>query len=103
MESGANFLAPFAPGGESVSQLVQRVDRARKRIAEAHGADDDLLIVAHSGSVRGLLIGLLDLPIEAFWRFRPMPGSLSIVTVSEGMAVAELWNGTAHLGASHAG
>ena len=103
MESGASFLAPFAPGGESVRQLVRRVDRARKRIAKAHGMDDDLLIVAHSGSVRGLLIGLLDLPVEAFWRFRPLPASLSIVAVSEGAAVAELWNDTSHLGAGHAG
>ncbi len=84
-------------------QLVWRVDRARKRIGKAHGVDDDLLIVAHSGSVRGLLIGLLDLPVEVFWRFRPRPGSLSIVAVSETAAVAELWNDTSHLGAGHVG
>jgi broad specificity phosphatase PhoE len=103
MDAGVHFLSPFAPGGESVEQLVGRVDRAQKLIANAHGDDDDLLIVAHSGSVRGLLMRLLDLPLESFWRFRPLPGSLSIVAVSGADAVVELWNDTSHLGGNHAG
>lgn len=87
-----------APGGESAAQVLERVKAARDQIRAAHADSDDLLVVAHSGSLRALLVALLDLPMAASWRLRLDPGSLSIVSVHQRGATLDLWNDTGHLG-----
>ncbi len=86
-----------APGGESAAQVLARVAVARDRLKAAHAHDDDLLIVAHSGSLRALVVALLDLPVSASWRLRLTPGSVSIVSVHQRGATLDLWNDTGHL------
>lgn len=107
-EAGRRFAAEYAemmrmstgsamPGGESPAQVIERTRRVRDRLLAAHGHDGDLLIVGHSGSIKGLLVALLDLPVEAFWRFRLLPSSISIVGVHNPGATLDGWNDTAHL------
>ena len=81
-----------APGGENTGQLLHRVRRFYERAAELHGASENVLVVAHGGSIRALLICLLGLPDDRFWQFRVDCGSLSVVSNHPGGRVLELWN-----------
>ncbi|MCI0768672.1 MAG: histidine phosphatase family protein [Chloroflexi bacterium] len=89
-----------APGGESAADVLKRACIARDRLIAAH-PDDDLLVVAHSGSLRALVVALLDLPLEASWRFRIEPCSVSIVSMHRRGATLELWNDVTHLEPAH--
>ena len=84
------------PGGESVTHLIARTSKLRDQLVAAH-PDDDLLVVGHSGSIRGLLLSLLGLPPDAFWRFRLVPASFSIVTLHNPGVTLESWGDTSHL------
>ena len=81
-----------APGGENTGQLLHRVRRFYERAAERHGPSENVLVVAHGGSIRALLVCLLGLPDDRFWRFRVDCGSLSVVSNHPGGRVLELWN-----------
>ena len=87
----------MAPGGESLATMASRVGEAEARIRAAHGPDDDVLVVGHSGSVRALALRLLDLPLANFWKLRIVPGSLGVISVVEDTAILERWNDTHHL------
>ncbi len=86
-----------APGGETAAQVTERAKVAGDQIAAAHGLDQDVLIVAHSGSLRALAVALLGLPVSASWRLRLDPASLSVISVHARGATLDLWNGTTHL------
>lgn len=90
----ANFAAP---GGETTAQLLGRVRRFYARTIERHDPEENLLIVTHGGPIRALLVLLLGLPREYFWRVRVDLGSLSIVSNQTGGRVLEMWNDTSHL------
>lgn len=85
------------PGAETAIEVTERARRFRDGLLATHGPADDLLIVGHSGSLKGLLVTALGLPVEAFWRFRLVPASLSIVTIHDPGATLDLWNDTSHL------
>lgn len=86
-----------APGGEDMPRMLKRVRRFCARAAERHDPAEDVLVVAHGGSVRALLVCLLGLTEEHFWRFRVDCGGLSIISNHPGGRVLEVWNDTAHL------
>ena len=86
-----------APGGEDTSQLLERVGHFCERVSRRHDAEEDLLIVAHAGSIRALVICLLELKKADFWRFGVDPTSLSAISNHPGGSVLELWNDTSHL------
>ncbi len=86
-----------APGGENTGQLLERVGRFCERMSRRHDADEDLLIVAHAGSIRALMLCLLELDKADFWRFGVDPTSLSAISNHPGGRVLELWNDTSHL------
>ena len=86
-----------APGGEDTAQLLDRVRRFSTSAAKRHDPAEDLLIVAHAGSIRALLVCLLDLADEYFWRSRVDCTGLSIISNQPGGRVLELWNDTSHL------
>ena len=86
-----------APGGEDTAQLLDRVRRFSTSAAKRHDPAEDLLIVAHAGSIRALLVYLLDLTDEYFWRSRVDCTGLSIISNQPGGRVLELWNDTSHL------
>ncbi|MBI3743401.1 MAG: histidine phosphatase family protein [Chloroflexi bacterium] len=86
-----------APGGENMAGVLERVKSARDMIVAGHTLDHDVLIVAHSGSIRALFVALLELPVTAAGRIRVDPASVSIVAVHERGATLDLWNDTSHL------
>ena len=86
-----------AHGGESTAQMLDRVSRFCANTQRLHDVDEDILVVAHGGSLRVLLVCLLDLPIELSWRFRLDCASLSVVSNPTGARVLSLWNDTGHL------
>ena len=92
---GDNAFA--APGGEDTAQILERVQRFSTKAVDRHDPDDDILIVAHGGPIRALVVCLLGLPDDRFWRFQVDCGSLSIVSIQENGRVLELWNDTGHL------
>ncbi|MDE2896274.1 MAG: histidine phosphatase family protein, partial [Chloroflexota bacterium] len=85
------------PGGENAYDVIERVRRFHERALLRHGEGDNLLVVAHGGSLRALLVCLLDLPAEYFWRVHVNTASLSIVRGFDGSGVLHLWNDTSHL------
>lgn len=92
---GDNAFA--APGGEDTAQVLERVNQFATRAVDRHDPDEDLLIVAHGGSIRALVVCLMGLPDDHFWRFQVHCGSLSIVSIQDKGRVLELWNDTGHL------
>jgi len=93
MGDGEDF-AP--PGGESTKELVERI-KGFVFSTKASNAEGTLLIVGHGGSLRALIICLLELPNSAFWRLYLDPASLSEVEVYPQNAVLRLLNDTSHL------
>jgi len=81
------------PQGESVHDLMLRVGSFASRVGAAQ-AQGSLLVVGHGGSLRGLILHLLGLPVSAFWRLRLAPASLSIVEASLEGAALTLLNDT---------
>ena len=92
---GDNTFA--ALGGEDTAQILERVKRFATKAIDRHDPDEYLLIVAHGGSIRALVVCLLGLPDDRFWRFQIDCGSLSIVSIQHKSRVLELWNDTGHL------
>ncbi len=89
------------PGGESVHDIVRRVDPLISRLKAAHASDaENILVVGHGGSLRALLVGALGLPLGAFWRFQLAPASISILSLYSEGATLDLWNDTSHLASS---
>ncbi len=101
MMSAGLFFA--FPGGESTADLVRRVAPLARAIADAHrDTDDNVLIVAHAGSLRALTLAVLDMPADYFWRFRLSPASVTLITLYSQGGVLDVWNDTSHLGPSRA-
>lgn len=94
MISGDHDFAP--PGGESVTQLLERTGRFVERV-KSQVTEGDLLAVCHGGSVRGLVVHLMGFPASAFWNLRVDLASLSIIEVYPNRPVLSLFNDTSHL------
>ncbi|MSQ12042.1 MAG: histidine phosphatase family protein [Dehalococcoidia bacterium] len=84
-----------APGGESAADVGARVRRFVERTRSQH-QDRNLLVVAHGGSLRMLLVTLLGLPLESSPRFILDPASLSVVEVHTSGSWLIRWNDTSH-------
>lgn len=84
------------PGGESISDLDERVRKFPDRL-EAHDTEETVLVVAHSGVLRLLICHLLQVDIWHWRQFRTDLASLSIVETSSQGATLYLLNDTFHL------
>ncbi|MCU0602913.1 MAG: alpha-ribazole phosphatase [Desulfobacterales bacterium] len=74
-------LAGFRPpGGESFSDLQERVVRCVERIAA--DAAGDVCMVTHAGVIRVLICHCLQMPLANLFRIRLDYGSLSVVDVA---------------------
>jgi broad specificity phosphatase PhoE len=58
---------------------------------------DNVLIVGHGGALRAAFVALMQLPLEANWRFIMANCGLSVVDVFPDNAVLRLFNDTCHL------
>ena len=74
-----NWQTYAPPNGESFQQFKQRVDHAITGQIISHD-DQTLLIVGHQGSLRVLLLSLLQLPEKVFWQFSFQQGTYSLLT-----------------------
>jgi alpha-ribazole phosphatase len=89
-------LALSFPGGESITDLNDRVTGFISRL-EAHGQEENVLIVAHSGVLRLLLCNLMDLPLRHWRQLRLGLASLSVLDTYPEIAILSLLNDLSHL------
>jgi alpha-ribazole phosphatase len=92
-----DMLHAAAPGGENLEQLASRVNDTFERIMSEH-ASEDVLVVAHGGSLQILLCLLLGLSPLDYWKFYFSRASLSIIHLYDEGPVINLLNDTCHLG-----
>ncbi len=78
------------PGGESLAQMLQRVQAELAAIACSGDSpmDGDVVIVSHGGPLRVLLCSILGMPFERQWQLRLDPGSLSAIDL---LPIHEPW------------
>jgi len=93
MMDAQNF-AP--PGGESLIQVLERTGRFVTQV-KTQVPEGNLLVVCHGGSLRGLIVHLLGLPIDKLWSLQVDLTSLSIVDIHPNRAVLVLFNDVSHL------
>ena len=84
------------PGGESTRQTSLRIGSFVAEVRHRH-PDDNVLIVGHGGALRAVFVALMELPLEANWRFFLSNCSLSVVDIYPDNAVLRLYNDTSHL------
>ncbi len=84
------------PGGETLEQVAERCAEFLSTTLPRHGHSEKLLVVGHGGSVRGVIISALGLPISTYRVFHFSNASLSILDTGEHPG---LWllNDTCHL------
>jgi alpha-ribazole phosphatase/probable phosphoglycerate mutase len=82
------------PGGEPLPVVSERVQAALARIAAAHPAGDDVLVVAHGGVISVYACYLLGCSFNDLWRLRVDNASLTVVRPPRLVSL----NDTAHLG-----
>ena len=88
------------PGGESATDLWQRVGNFANELVANHPEKATIFVVAHGGSLQALLAQLLALCITDQWRFQFDNTSISIVkehAVAPHVWQAKLVNDTHHL------
>lgn len=71
-------LAMEFPGGEKFLDFIKRVESFKTRL-DKHGDPKSVLIVAHGGPLRTLLLSLLGIDQNSWWQLRIDNASLSIV------------------------
>lgn len=79
------FMEPdrYAPlHGESLPDVVQRIQHALIHILYNQSSSHDIIIVSHGGALRGLLCTLLGMPLHRQWRLRIDPASITVVDLS---------------------
>ncbi|MEO7477809.1 MAG: histidine phosphatase family protein, partial [Lysobacteraceae bacterium] len=75
------------PGGESVTDVLDRAWPAFERACAGLGDADTLLVVAHDAVNRVLLCRILGMPLAKLWSFRQAPTTLNLL---EGASVDRL-------------
>jgi alpha-ribazole phosphatase len=71
------------PGGEPLPDFQQRVITTWQEMLNRH-VGKHLLLVGHAGMMRILLLHLLDLPLESFYRFDPRNASIVRIRIDSG-------------------
>ena len=94
--SMANDLDFAPPGGETIRETSARLAGIVQRVKDAH-MDQSALIVGHGGSLRAGIVSLLDLPLEANWKFAMGNCSLTVIYTYPDNAVMHLYNDTSHI------
>jgi broad specificity phosphatase PhoE len=93
------LLLDRPPGGESLDELGARVGMARDAAVAAHPGGT-LVVLTHTGPIRGVVRAALDAGPAALWRLRVDPasattltlwpdGGLEVVAVNEAVALSE--------------
>ncbi len=84
------------PNGESVPDLAKRVQPAYQDILRAH-PDQDVIVVAHGGTLQVMLVLALELPLEDYRKLWLSNASVSELHLEAGRAILFRLNDTNHL------
>lgn len=89
----------FAPdGGESDLQVHNRVKAVADDLLARHAnSEGNILVVAHGGSLRALIVSLMRMRTEYMWRFNMKNCGISVVSVWDSGSRLDLLNDTNHL------
>ena len=94
--SMVNDLDFAPPGGETIRETSRRLAGIVQRVKDAH-LDQSTLIVGHGGSLRAGIVSLLDLPLEANWKFAMSNCALTVIYTYPDNCVMHLYNDTSHI------
>jgi alpha-ribazole phosphatase len=84
------------PGGESLTDFNDRVAGFQRRLG-GWPPEANILVTAHSGTLRTLSCRLLGLNAECRWQFQLDLASLSIIDVYPEGSIISRWNDISHL------
>jgi len=87
------------PGGESLQDLAARAANAVRMVLTRH-AGETVVLVGHDSVNRALLLGLLDLPLSAYWRIAQTPCCLNEIDLTGADVCIRSINETLHLEAT---
>ena len=87
------------PGGESDLEVHNRVKEVADELLAQHANNGgNILVVAHGGSLRALIVSLMDMRTEYMWRFHMNNCGISVVRVLDnGRAILDLHNDINHM------
>jgi broad specificity phosphatase PhoE len=88
-----------APEGETLEELQQRALAGAAEILHAHGGGP-VVIVAHGGSIRSLICGLLEWPLASHRQLRLDNASISRIDFGPYGPTLTAFNDTCHLAGS---
>jgi broad specificity phosphatase PhoE len=91
-----NDLDFAPPGGETMRQATARLSQFVAEVRRRH-LSDNVLVVGHGGTLRSLVVALLELPLEANWKFVMGNCALSVFDIYPDNAVMRLYNDDSHL------
>ncbi|MCK4507171.1 MAG: alpha-ribazole phosphatase [Desulfuromonadales bacterium] len=84
------------PGGESLQDAADRIRPTMQKIIESH-PDGDVVLVAHGGANRVILLDAIGAPLEQAFSIEQDYGCLNIIDYfADGNSVVKLLNSTAH-------
>ncbi len=94
--SQVNDLDFAPPGGETIRETSARMNAIMTELRRRH-PDENVLIVGHGGALRAGFVALMELPLEANWRFTMTNCGLSVLDIYPNNAVLRLYNDSSHL------
>ena len=92
----ANWLDNAPPGGETLAQLVVRVQAVYDEILKAH-PDGAVMVVGHGGALQTMICMALGMPPERFWQLQLDNTGLADLSIYPAGAILKLFNDTCHL------
>jgi len=84
------------PGGESLGELQNRAWAVMEKLIRKH-SEDTIAVVAHSFVILTILCRVLELPLQAFRRFRQDPTAKNVLEFTERGMILRCLNDTCHL------
>ncbi|OQA22019.1 MAG: Phosphoserine phosphatase 1 [Chloroflexi bacterium ADurb.Bin360] len=84
------------PGGESLEVLRERGMEAVRELVARH-TGETIILVGHTVINRVLLLSMMGVGLEAFWRLRQDPCAINVIEADAGQFVLCLVNQTLHL------
>lgn len=84
------------PQGETFEELKERAYGAVMNLVQKHDAGS-IIVVAHGGTIRTIICGLLDIDLNHAFHIRQDNGALNIIEFYEGYSVLTLLNDVSHL------
>ncbi|SJZ37427.1 alpha-ribazole phosphatase [Selenihalanaerobacter shriftii] len=84
------------PDGEKFEDVQERAMEALDEIRDKHQGEK-VLVAAHGGTIRALLVELLGMPLSNFWRIQQDNTAVNIVKFYDDDPIVALVNCTQHL------